>query len=56
MRITDQTGELVRRMRIRVLKFKPPVAQAAAAPADAAQKFPHPRPSISHDSTFSGKG
>lgn len=46
---TDQKGELVGRMKFRVLKFKPPVAQAAAAPTDAApKKFPHPRLSLIH--------
>ncbi|MGH6782829.1 MAG: bifunctional MaoC family dehydratase N-terminal/OB-fold nucleic acid binding domain-containing protein [Sphingomonadaceae bacterium] len=55
---TDQKGELVGRMKFRVLKFKPSLKQAEAAPAaeGAAKKFPHPRPAITHDNAFFWEG
>lgn len=53
----DQTGEPVGRMKFRILKFKPPVGQQAPAPTDEKPgKFPHPRPSITHDNAFFWEG
>lgn len=55
---TDQAGAPVGRMLFRVLKFKPPVAQARPA-ADGngkPKKFPHPRPAITHDNAFFWQG
>ncbi|MBS0580896.1 MAG: bifunctional MaoC family dehydratase/OB-fold nucleic acid binding domain-containing protein [Proteobacteria bacterium] len=46
---TDQRGEVVGRMRFRILKYRP-TQVAAAAPA--AMKPPHPRPAITADSAF----
>ncbi len=50
----DQRGELVGRMRVRILKFRPAVLAAAvgAAPRQAS----HPRPSITRDSAFFWEG
>jgi len=54
---TDQKGELVGRMKFRILKFRPPVGQQAPAPTDEKpKKFPHPRPSITHDNAFFWEG
>lgn len=54
---TDQKDELVGRMKFRVLKFKPPVGQQAPAPTDEKpEKFPHPRPAITHDNAFFWEG
>lgn len=54
---TDQTGELVGRMKFRILKFKPPVGQQTPKPTDEKpKKFPHPRPSITHDNAFFWEG
>jgi len=47
---TDQRGELVGRMRLRILKFRPtqkPVVSAASSAVPA-----HPRPAITQDSAF----
>jgi uncharacterized protein len=49
----DQHGQVVGRMRFRILKFRPaaqPAASAAAAPASA--QAPHPRPPVTADSAF----
>jgi uncharacterized OB-fold protein len=52
---SDQRGELIGRMRFRILKFRP--AQAAvAAPAASAQKISRPRPAITRDSEFFWEG
>ena len=55
---TDQKGELVGRMKFRVLKFKPTLQQPEAKPEGdkPAKKFPHPRPSITHDNAFFWEG
>jgi uncharacterized protein len=51
---TDQRGELVGRMRFRILKYRP--AQAGAAAAAVGSRPPHPRPSITPDSAFFWEG
>jgi len=51
---SDQQGELVGRMRFRILKFGP--TQQAAVPAAPASKPAHPRPSITRDSAFFWEG
>lgn len=56
---TDQNDEVVGEMMFRVLKFKPPVREGAAAdkkPEGKAKKFPHPRPAITHDNEFYWEG
>lgn len=55
---TDQRDEPVGRMTFRVLKFKPPLRQAEAAPAaeGAPKTVPHPRPAITHDNAFFWEG
>ncbi len=55
---TDQEGAPVGRMLFRVLKFKPPVAQAGPAADDVGKlrKFLHPRPAITPDNAFFWEG
>lgn len=56
---TDQRGDVVGRMKFRVLKFRPPLQQTAAPPAaegEKPNKFPHPRPAITHDNAFFWEG
>lgn len=54
---TDQKGEVVGTMVFRVLKFRPPLQAAQAAPQEKAEKkFPHPRPGITHDNAFFWEG
>jgi len=50
---SDQHREVVGRMRLRILKFRPAHKATASAPdAGAAAKPPHPRPAITHDNAF----
>jgi hypothetical protein len=51
----DQHGELVARMRFRLLKFKP-AARAKAAPAPAAPSRPRPKAAVTHDNRFFWEG
>jgi uncharacterized protein len=51
---TNQHGELVGRMRFRILKYRPTPVVAAATTVPA--KPPHPRPSITADSAFFWEG
>ncbi|MBS0366312.1 MAG: MaoC family dehydratase N-terminal domain-containing protein [Proteobacteria bacterium] len=54
---TDDAGDAVGRMLFRVLKFRPPLAQAATAQAAAVPKsIPHPRPAVTHDNAFFWEG
>jgi uncharacterized OB-fold protein len=53
----NQEGELVGRMRFRILKFKPGTGRSApCADADSAPKPHRPRPGISRDTEFFWKG
>ena len=51
---SDQRGELVGRMRFRILKFRP--SEQAAAPSAPPSKPAHPRPSVTRDSAFFWEG
>ncbi len=51
---TDQRGEVVGRMRFRILKYRPTQVVADADPA--ASRPPHPRPAITADSAFFWEG
>mgnify|MGYP001201315961 FL=1 len=53
---TDQNGEPVGRMLFRVLKFKPNLAQPAAAAPAAPAEFSHPRPAVTHDNAHYWEG
>jgi len=52
---TDQHGALAGRMRFRILKFRPPAAQASS-PASSAARPSHPRPSVTRDNAFFWEG
>ncbi len=53
-----QGGEVVGRMRFRLLKFRPPVAKAPTPPAPAVgtNRARHPRPNFNQDSAFFWEG
>jgi len=53
---TDQNGDPVGRTLLRVLKFKPNLAQPAAASLSSAAEFSHPRPAITHDNAHYWEG
>ncbi|MHB9879307.1 bifunctional MaoC family dehydratase N-terminal/OB-fold nucleic acid binding domain-containing protein [Pacificimonas sp. ICDLI1SI03] len=55
---TDASDKRVGRMTFRVLKFKPNLAQpkAEATEEGGENKFPHPRPAITHDNAFYWEG
>lgn len=53
---TNQDDEFLGHETFRILKFKPNLAQAKPAEAEAMQEFPHPRPAITHDNAFFWEG
>jgi uncharacterized protein len=49
---SDETGEVVGRMRFRILKFRPGTGRAAPESAEAPAPRPRPKPGISPDTAF----